>query len=186
MDNARSANPPSKNTTASGNVPVKKHKSTPNFKESWQNHFDDVNATPCHGFAPPPPPPPPPLPPPPSAASLTSFVCTSPERDIATNHPTIILVIDDNWDVSSADFPLQRVEQTIPVDITAEESSECSSHQSTDSLLPTPQHHSIRVRRRRAETSKSIRERCFKKYIHDPDASFLDMDVKTKYKLLWI
>jgi hypothetical protein len=169
LDGLRSANPFSKSTTALDDVPVRKHKSTPDFKKLCLTAKANPSYAPCHDL-------PPALP---TAPSTGYFVRTS-ERDL-TDTPTIILVVDDKWDSSSADFPLRRLQQTLPVDITDGESLEAASHPDTHSQY-TPQHHPIRGQRRRAETGKSNRERWHKKYTHDPDASFLNMDVKTKSK----
>ncbi|KAF8813391.1 hypothetical protein BYT27DRAFT_6369993 [Phlegmacium glaucopus] len=163
VENSCPQNPTSTRTTPSDNVPAKNHKSpTHDLKEpQWRNFI----APPCHGFSTTPP----------SAPSAAYFVHTPSERDIP-NHPTMILVDDDNRNMSSAHFPIPCSKQTIPVDITDEENSEYSSHPSTNSQR-TIQYIPIRGQRRRAEASKSNRGRRLKKQTHDPDASFLDMDV---------
>ena len=169
MDGLRSANPFSKSTTALDDVPVRKHKSTPDFKKLRPTAKANPSCAPCRDL-------PPALP----TAPSTGYFSRTPRRDL-TDNPTIILVLDDKWDSSSIDFPLRRLQQTVPVDITEEESSEAASHPNTHSQY-TPQHHPIRGQRRRAETGKSNREMWFKKRTHDPNASFLIMDVKNKSK----
>lgn len=164
VDKSRSTYPLSKGTTTCDSVPVKKHKSTPDLK--GLNLIKDMNANsrcpPSRDISP---------------ASAESFVRASSQRTI-TDCPTIILVVDDNWDSSSTDFPLKRVDQIIPTDITDVESSECSSH---------PNIHFQRApQRRQIVTGKSSQERWFKNHMHDPDASFLDMNEKTKSKYFWI
>ena len=160
-DGSHPTNPPSKNTTACDNIPVKKHRSTPNLKG-----VKDMNAKsrypPYQEFPPPSP-------------SAEYFVRTSSNRPL-TDHPTIFLVIDDNWDSSSIDFPFKRVDQMVPMDITDKESSESSSHLDTHSRC-APQLHPIKDQRRRDESGG---KRWFKKYMLDPNASFLTMDETTQ------
>jgi hypothetical protein len=145
---------------------VKKHKSTPDLKgPNFKALKTDPHLSPCENSP---------------SVSAECFVRTSSQRAII-DHPTIMFIIDDNWDSSSTDFPLKRVDQIIPMDITDEESSECSSHPNTHSQR-APQLHPLRGQRRRAETSKSSQARWFQNYMHDPDASFLNLDEKTKFK----
>ena len=75
------------------------------------------------------------------------------------------------------DFPLQRVTQPIPVDVTDEETlEEYSSHPNTHLQRTHIQYHPVRGQRQQAQTNNS---RWLKTYTHDPNVSFMDIETKS-------